>query len=307
MSNAEQKVIKKIEEWTRLPIVLLHLILQYCAENKHYETKPFLYWYIPTEALRAIVTDQKSLFVALRRGHLQQYDQNGAFLADSYWHLSQDYYWCSDILGIYEDKLIFAAHSVIKICNFYQQQIISSWNLPQSIVNIRGLITNEKKLYLTCRTLSQVLVCNLQSTATELQILQQFGDIKSGSGQNQFHTPWGLAMHQNFLYVSDCNNHRIKILKKDLGTVYDIWGQGPKESSDGYLCYPYGLCIANEIIYIGDQYSVHLYSLNGLFIQRLGDEEPKPSAVLSIIVWNDFLYTLDGNASRIQVFRPKKK
>jgi len=115
-----------------------------------------------------------------------------------------------------------------------------------------------------------------------------------------------LSVDQNTLYICDKENHRIQGLNRKNYSFHHEWGSRGLEN--GQFCYPNFVCYWEDLVYVSDQYSVQLFTCEGMFLQRLGDKEfgTKPTqfrGAEGLCVVGDRLYVSDYWNSRIQVFR----
>jgi len=68
--------------------------------------------------------------------------------------------------------------------------------------------------------------------------------------------------------------------------------------------------LLEEIFYIGDRYSVQIFTKDGNCQQRIGDQNSgnkmnQFNRIYGICVMNDQLYVSDYNNKRVQIFRRK--
>jgi len=91
----------------------------------------------------------------------------------------------------------------------------------------------------------------------------------NGSGAGEFNSPQGIAVTENFVFVSD--NILNKIQKFDLdGNFVTEWGIAG--NADGEFNSPQGLGINNEILYVVDTGNdrIQKFTLNGVYISEFG-------------------------------------
>ena len=107
-------------------------------------------------------------------------------------------------------------------------------------------------------------------TATHLPNIigspHSIGTGKVGRNNNQFQRPSGLVIHDNILYVSDTYNQRIQVFLitiNDNNTITALHipcqpdnrnsiGTGRIGNTNDTFCYPYGLAIENNLLYVAD-------------------------------------------------------
>jgi len=188
-------------------------------------------------------------------------------------------------------------------------EFISSWKLPvyrSSIV--RGLKVDSPILYLTINVENQIFVCH----SLDGKLITKWGNQMKSSNKGEFHTPIGLTLDQQYVYICDCYNHRVQILTKE-GIFITQWGNGIKSSAQGEFAFPNIIYndILNKIFYIGDNFCVQLFLKDGICIQRIGDKENGDHGdqfryVYGVCVMDDRLYVCDTGNSRIQSFGQAK-
>jgi len=115
-------------------------------------------------------------------------------------------------------------------------------------------------------------------------------------------------MAKNILYICDKGNHRIQALLKSDYSFVRQWGR--KGTNNGEFTQPYSIAYFEDIIYVGDNYSIQLFICDGKFVQRIGSRElgvaeGQFNLVSGLSVVKDRLYAADYNNSRIQVFKRK--
>ena len=91
----------------------------------------------------------------------------------------------------------------------------------------------------------------------------------NGSGAGEFNSPQGIAITEDFVFVSDNILHKIQ--KFDLeGNFITQWGIFGKD--DGQFNSPEGLGINNEILYVADTGNnrIQKFTLDGEYISHFG-------------------------------------
>jgi len=69
-------------------------------------------------------------------------------------------------------------------------------------------------------------------------------------------------VESNYVYICDCDNHRVQVLMKENGEFKSQWGRGLKQREElGEFSFP---CVIyydfnEQLFYIGDRYSVQLF------------------------------------------------
>ena len=141
----------------------------------------------------------------------------------------------------------------------------------------------------------------LQKFTSGGEFIDHVGCDKSGSGEAEFDDPYGITLHNNQLYVCDCNNHRIQVFGLDLKFIRSIGSYG---KGRGEFRKPYDVKFDDDHnMYVAewDGGRVQVLDKNGKFI-RFFDENTtldKPSA-LHII--DKYVYVSDWNDDRILVY-----
>ena len=122
-----------------------------------------------------------------------------------------------------------------------------------------------------------------------------------GSGQGQLKYPYGLAVDSDGLvYVANCNNNRIEVLRED--------GSFVRQIGVGELNRPWNVTINNKHVYVADTFNhrVAMFTLEGQLVRTIGSpgsgpgQFNDPSAVA--FSPDGDMYVADKNNHRIQVF-----
>jgi len=87
---------------------------------------------------------------------------------------------------------------------------------------------------------------------------------------------------------------------------------GTKGTDLGKFCSPGSIyySLLEEMFYIGDAYSIQLFTKDGICLQRIGDKQKgngmnQFNMVYAICLIRDQLYITDNENNRIQIFRRK--
>jgi len=203
----------------------------------------------------------------------------------------------SDI-NFYQNKFYIVDKKNVSICNL-QLQRLSSFPLPELGPHIPHLTVDNNLIYVTGY---RNQVCIYMSDGT---IQNTMGSIDASSAQGEFNNPCGLTVNDNTLYICDSRNHRIETFFTQDDSFVREWGRYGSEK--GQFKLPYIIYCCEDIVYVGDNLSVQLFTSEGLFIQRIGnfeegDEEGEFNDVCGVCVVNDKLYVSDHRNTRIQVF-----
>jgi len=140
-------------------------------------------------------------------------------------------------------------------------------------------------------------------------LLKRFGKEEPGCGEGEFNHPLGLAVDQKFLYICDNGNNRVQVLRKDNALYSHQWGA--EGTNEGQFSDLRSIHLSEDIVYVGDEVSVQLFTTRGGFLQRLGqtkcgDENGQFFYVNGLLVVADRLYVSDSATRRIQVFSLKE-
>ena len=139
----------------------------------------------------------------------------------------------------------------------------------------------------------------LQKFTSGGEFIKHVGCDKLGSGEGEFNDPYGITLHNNQLYVCDCNNHRIQVFDLDLKFIRSYYGEGR-----GKFRKPYDVKFDDDHnMYVAewDGGRVQVLDKNGDF-KSFFDENGtlgKPSA-LHII--DKYVYVSDWSDGRIVVY-----
>ena len=109
---------------------------------------------------------------------------------------------------------------------------------------------------------------------SRIQVVSFAGKFLKRFGQGILELPWGIAVTEDNVFVTDCDLHALfQFRKKDYKLVRRIGTEG---GGEGQLKYPYGLCIDyNGDVYVtessNDRVSVFSKDLN--FLKHLGSQQ----------------------------------
>lgn len=159
----------------------------------------------------------------------------------------------------------------------------------------------------------QVLKINSDGTLTA-----EFTFGKEGEGKGEFNVPDGLAVKDNYLYVSEAENNRIQALKiNNKGKLSFGFTFGKKGEGKGEFFTPQGLAVKGNNLYVCDKLNNRIQILkianNGTlsFLSefgelrrggRLGDLHGPED----IAIKDDYLFLIDYYNNRVQVFKVKE-
>ena len=149
----------------------------------------------------------------------------------------------------------------------------------------RGLALDE--------SFEKVYVVDLANT--RIHVLSFKGDFLSYFGEKDLMGPWGIAVTEEFIYITDLPQHiLLKYSKPDLKLIHKTGSKGAK---DGELDWPEGLAVdTNGDVYIADHFNhrISVFSGDLNFKHNIGKEkvrQPKDvkltSQYIIVLDWND--------------------
>jgi len=291
----ESAVIELLENLQVFYRDLNRLIAQY-EMPLEWESTPFSLWKL--DKTFGICSDQKHIYIChLDSQFLGMYNLNGDIIKTI--SLSGPVGITIDI----KEKLIYIADLDDLIIFNVQLEKLTSWKLPglRGGANERWLKIDENILYLTTWSAHKVFLFESQKG-------KFVKDYHSDPG-NSYGQPVGLTIYKQLLYFCDYDSHCICILKKNTGRLVTQWGTKGQEL--GQFISPVSIYHDTlEFFYIGDSGHVHVYTLDGQCIARIGDKFGKEmnqfgGLVYGICEVNDNLYTSDRENDRILIFKRK--
>ena len=186
----------------------------------------------------------------------------------------------------------------IVVCGFTCQQVKTFTPYGDPIENLikteikgpNGIVLNGEYIFLSESPANRISVFNMEG---ELQY--RFGS--GGQDKGQFKWPHQLCVGpDDYLYVSDMDNHRVQVLEKD-GTFVRSFGEG-------ILKKPVGIAVTMDgyvavVSYKGNK--VSFFTVNGRCVHEIKDAGLE--APCGITVDKDgFIYVADSNNLRIVKF-----
>jgi len=233
------------------------------------------------------------LYVCYKKS-LSKYNLNGEIVA------THPLYNAFDVDVDTNNLLYVADETDISILNF-ELEIISKWPLPLKPDFLsRGIKVDKEILYLTMANLHQIFICHKQNG----QVITKWGNTAESEKEGEFARPRGITVDNSFVYVCDSGNHRIQILTKGQGSFVSQWGGNGNEQ----FMHPLSIYNdwADEIFYIGDYYSLQLFTKEGICIQKFGAKEGnKMDSVRGAAILDDRLFVCDYENQGIQIFTQK--
>ena len=163
---------------------------------------------------------------------------------------------------------------------------------PEQMIYPRGIaIDDMDNIYVTSWH-------KLQKFTSSGELIKDVG--QKGSKEGEFNDPRGLALHNDQVYVCDCNNHRIQVFDLDLNFIQSIGSRGKgrgefeapldvKFDTDGYM---YIAGCGNGKVQVLDR--------NGHFIRVFGEGKLHGPTALHIV--DKYVYVSDLLGHRIVVY-----
>lgn len=159
----------------------------------------------------------------------------------------------------------------------------------------------------------QVLKINSDGSLTS-----EFTFGKEGHGRGEFNVPDGLAVKNDYLYVSDSENNRIQVLRinKD-GRLSFRFTFGKKGEGKGEFFTPKGLAVKGDNLYVCDKINCYIQILriakDGTlsFLSEFGDRRGGGRlgdlhGPEDMVIKDDYLFVIDYYNNRVQVFKIKE-
>jgi 6-phosphogluconolactonase (cycloisomerase 2 family) len=138
---------------------------------------------------------------------------------------------------------------------------------------------------------------------------------KRGHGLGEFDDPLGLAVKDDFLFVSDSGNDRVQVLQiKDGGRLSPLFVYGKRGTGPGEIFLPSGLAVKGDRLYFVDtgngciqickiQPDGSLVFEGSFGKEGHGEGEFGSSSSIGIAVTDDHLYVAEGILGRVQVLK----
>ena len=132
---------------------------------------------------------------------------------------------------------------------------------------------------------------------------------KSGNGGREFSTPSAIAIHGDYIYIADSNNHRIQKLSALHQNNYELFSKiGEKGSGDKQLNYPRGLCLDPDgTMYVCDynNHRVAIFESNGNFRDIKHPRIKYPWGIAFDPHGNLHVVSNDSNVHAVNIFTPE--
>ena len=145
------------------------------------------------------------------------------------------------------------------------------------------------------------LIYIADSFNSRIQVVSFAGKFLKRFGQGILKLPWGIAVTEDNVFVTDIDLHALlQFGKKDYKLVKRT---GTKGGGEGQLNYPYGLCIDyNGDVYVADGSNnrVSVFSKDLNFLKHLGTQHLK--TLLDVKVTPNSVVVLDSSPNCIHFF-----
>ena len=123
---------------------------------------------------------------------------------------------------------------------------------------------------------------------------------RRGGKEGEFDVPHGLTLHDNLVYVCDCNNHRIQVFDLDLNFVRSIGSHG---SGRGEFDEPFDVkfdTAGNVYVAEWGNERVQVMDSSGRFIREFG--QGKLSEPSGLLIADKYVYVSDVSGHCIVVY-----
>jgi len=186
----------------------------------------------------------------------------------------------------------------------FQFQRTSVWPIQQGDHSHLKIDNSLKLIYVTLFGQHQIMVYTKDG-----KLQKNIGSIDSSSKLGEFNHPRGLTIYKNVLYVCDGGNHRIQALSKENYSYLNGWGN--KGTKNSQFSWPYSIGCYDDLLYVGDDYSVQIFTCQGTFLQRIGGndfgtDKGQFKFAWGLCVVKDQLYVSDVKNRRIQIFKKQR-
>ena len=164
---------------------------------------------------------------------------------------------------------------------------------PRQILNPQGIaIDDDDNVYVSSEF-------KLQKFTSKGKFIKCVG--QQGSKEGEFNDPYGMTLHDNQLYVCDCNNHRIQVFDLDLNFIRSI---GLCGRGRGEFDRPYDVkfdCDQNMYVAEWGGERVQVLDKNGQFI-RFFDENATLKKASALHIIDKYVYVSDWIGGHIVVY-----
>jgi len=277
-----------------MPVVLVDIVWSYLPpESKtNLPGKYHSEWKYPnlnSNFLNSIVHDNQHLYMnCFRKNEIYCYSFHGNLIKTFKHH--------AYAIDLVHHQFYLLSYPQFLIIDILTNSLIQSWNYSiTGDVSYGFLKVDQENI---CFTLGDPgnYVYLYSKNGKEIK---KFGS--KGEKEGQFHSPSGVTVNENYLYICDRNNHRLQVLDKKNGNFICQWKVGQRS-----LQYPYSNLLYENLLYVGDLFGIQVFTNEGKFIQIIGrwgyKKKGEFDGVVGLCIVNDQLYINDANNARIQVW-----
>jgi len=301
----QPKLIQTMDSLCFLPVVLVKEISQYCAPTS-WKGELLHQWNLPTKCYPfGLVSNGVSLFVcaAVEQNALHCYNLKDHRLEET-WTLKID---GPKGIDLANDELYILDRYQVSVFSRLNKNLLRQWYIPTSGLSFgAGLKVYEKEIFLTVYPFHQIFVYNQFGL-----LLKKYGTEEAGSDPGQFNFPKGITVDCNYIYICDCWNHRIQVLRRDNGLYSHQWGSYGNGNSQ--FRSPQSIHLSEEgkgegLLYVGDHVGVQVFTKEGTFLHRFGKNERGSGDgeftwIHGLHVVQNRLFISDYGNHRIQMWR----
>ena len=177
-------------------------------------------------------------------------------------------------------------------------QLISSSDMGNNYVYGLTMHTNGN-LCVTQNDYIRIIDLKTSKTAAK------FGE--KGSGDKQFNSPEAIAIHGDYMYIADSNNHRIQ--KLSAFQEYEVLDKfGENGSGDKQLNHPRDICLdSHGTVYVSDynNHRIAIFESNGNFRQITHSRIKLPWGIAFDPQGNLHVVSYDSSIHAVNIFPPE--
>jgi len=295
---SQEEKLRLLNILSLLPNDLYRIVLEYTL-NREYNTKPVQVWEIGTQTY-GIISNRELLYICNKyHNSILIYNLQGQKIEQK---SSLSFITPTDI-DFDQNGFYIIDHENVSICNL-QFELLSYFQIPSSLYCYSHLKADNGILYVTISGIHWVYV------------YKENGEIKTWIGPNnpsikeaEFNDPSGITVNEQYIFICDYENNRVQILLKNKNYLfYKQFGKKGKENAE--FMWPSSIYYWEDVVFVGDNVSVQLFTNESIFIQRLGHNDYGSDCGKFRLAWGiciicDCLYVSDTDNRRIQVFRVK--
>lgn len=143
-----------------------------------------------------------------------------------------------------------------------------------------GIAVDDQHIYVTEYSYHRVKKFNKETFAFVAKMPAT--GTSSGTGNDQFSSPTGIAVDGDYLYIAEYGNHRLKKINKNNLSFVTLIG-GTAGSGEDQFYYPYGVAVDDNQVYVASYY-------NNRIMIRNKEDLTKVTRLLSSGTPNDYEY-----------------